>query len=320
VSIGIPTYNRAEQLAHAIASALGQTHKQLEIVIGDNASSDTTPEVCAQAEASDPRVRVIRRAANVGPIGNFDVLLAELRGEYVMLLADDDALQADFVERCLTSFAEQPGLAMVQGRTRYVRDGVEAFGHDFDVTGSDPVRRVGRYLSRVYDNGAFYGLMRRDVVRAALPMPNMLGGDWAWVARLVFQGGLQVRHDTTLVRSCGGASTSFERIAEANGLSGAAAHPLARIVAGMHRDIATESAVYAELGPLGRHVFAARVTIAVLRARGIDLAWDELRPVAERPVFARAWVPFRDGFRRVRPRRPLAMHQCEREPSRRGGR
>jgi len=155
-------------------------------------------------------VRTIRHASNVGPIRNFNSLLAELRGDYVMLLADDDALEPTFVERCLDSFAERPDFALVHGRTHYVSESREAFGRDFDVTEPDPGRRVCRYPSQVFDNGAFYGLVRGDAMRAALPIPSMLAGDWVWGARLVFQGGLRFRDDTQLMRSYGGASTSFE--------------------------------------------------------------------------------------------------------------
>lgn len=314
VSIGIPTYNRAERLRAAIASAVGQTHAQLEIVVGDNASADATPGVCARAAAADSRVRVIRHARNLGPVGNCNELLAAMRGDYVMLLADDDALEADFVERCLESFAEDPSLAVVHGRTRYLGDDDhEGFGRDFDVTDDDRARRVRRYLSHVYDNGAFYGLMRGDAMRAALPVPNTLGGDWAWVARLVFQGGLLVRRDTTLTRSYGGTSASFARIAQVTGLpAGAATHPIVRIIAGVHRDIATGSPVYAGLGALGRRLLAVRVTAGLLRVYAADLAWDELRPVLGRPAIARVFAPLRDVYRRVRPHRPPEMRQRER--------
>jgi len=320
VSIGIPTYNRARQLDLAIASVLGQTHAELEIVVSDNGSADATPDACARAAASDSRVRTIRHASNVGPIRNFNSLLAELRGEYVMLLADDDALEPTFVERCLDSFAQRPDFAVVHGRTRYVSESFEAFGRDFDVTEPEPGRRVCRYLSQVYDNGAFYGLLRADAMRAALPIPNSLGGDWVWGARLVFQGGLCVRDDTMLTRSYGGASTSFEHIAEVSGLSPReATHPIARIIVGVYRDIASGSAVYAALGGRGRRLLAARAAAGLLRANCGELAWDELQPLLARPVISRAFAPLRDSYRRVRPYRPREMTKGGREPGQRTG-
>ena len=46
-SICIPTYNRADMVGDAIASALAQTYPALEVVVVDNASTDRTPEVVA---------------------------------------------------------------------------------------------------------------------------------------------------------------------------------------------------------------------------------------------------------------------------------
>ena len=46
VSIGIPTYNRADTLSKAIDSALMQDYNNTEIVISDNASTDETRELC----------------------------------------------------------------------------------------------------------------------------------------------------------------------------------------------------------------------------------------------------------------------------------
>ena len=48
VTVGLPTFNRAEGLERAAASVLAQTYEHLELVISDNASTDATPELCAR--------------------------------------------------------------------------------------------------------------------------------------------------------------------------------------------------------------------------------------------------------------------------------
>lgn len=62
VTIVLPTYNRAAMLPTSVASCLTQTHRDLEVVIVDDGSSDSTPEVCRELAAADARVRVIRQA------------------------------------------------------------------------------------------------------------------------------------------------------------------------------------------------------------------------------------------------------------------
>ena len=48
VSIGMPVYNGERYLAEAIESLLAQDYQNMEIIICDNASTDTTPQICQQ--------------------------------------------------------------------------------------------------------------------------------------------------------------------------------------------------------------------------------------------------------------------------------
>ena len=54
VSVIIPTHNRAEVLGRAIASVLGQTWTDLELIVVDDGSTDATARVLA--EFDDPRL------------------------------------------------------------------------------------------------------------------------------------------------------------------------------------------------------------------------------------------------------------------------
>ncbi|MGY1820333.1 glycosyltransferase family 2 protein [Geodermatophilus sp. SYSU D00079] len=96
VSILIPTYNGERFLRPALRSALEQTHRNVEVLVGDDASTDRTPDVLAEFQA-DPRVRVLRYSRNIGAFENPRRLLAEARGEYVKFLLHDDVLASDCV-------------------------------------------------------------------------------------------------------------------------------------------------------------------------------------------------------------------------------
>lgn len=100
VTIAISTYNRADgYLREALESALAQTWADLEVVVSDNASTDGTR---AYLEGiADPRLRVVRQPENLGANGNFNACLEAARGEWFLLLHDDDRLDPDMVEACL---------------------------------------------------------------------------------------------------------------------------------------------------------------------------------------------------------------------------
>jgi glycosyltransferase involved in cell wall biosynthesis len=170
VSICIPTYQRAATLARALDSALAQTHPRLEVVISDNASGDGTAELCRAVAAADARVRYLRQERNLGPTANFNALFAACRGDYVLMLADDDWLDPGYVAACLAALRADPGAALIAGVARYWRDGHYAFpGVVHEHRQSDPAARVLAYLTAVDDNGVFYGLMPRAVLERASP-------------------------------------------------------------------------------------------------------------------------------------------------------
>ena len=61
----IPAYNRAAEIGVAIASVLGQSFADFELIVVDDLSTDGT--MAAVEAIGDPRLRVVRRAANGGP-------------------------------------------------------------------------------------------------------------------------------------------------------------------------------------------------------------------------------------------------------------
>ena len=91
VTVMIPTYNQAEYLAGCIDSALGQDYANLEIIIGNDCSTDRTAELLQSL--NDPRIRIVNRSRNIGRVANYRSLLQEhARGEWVLNLDGDDYL------------------------------------------------------------------------------------------------------------------------------------------------------------------------------------------------------------------------------------
>jgi glycosyltransferase involved in cell wall biosynthesis len=116
VSILIPTYNGERFLRPALRSAREQSYKNVEILVGDDASTDSTAEIIAAAEAADPRVRGIRYPQNIGAFENPVQLLREARGEYVKYLLHDDVLHADCVRELLRGMQANPETSMAFSR------------------------------------------------------------------------------------------------------------------------------------------------------------------------------------------------------------
>jgi len=119
VTIGIPTYNRADGfLRQALESVLAQTYQNLEIIVSDNCSCDNTEEIVRQYD--DPRVKYIRHEVNIGPLKNSNFCLNEAKGEYFLQLHDDDAIDPDFIETCMKAERASPNVGVIRTGVRVV--------------------------------------------------------------------------------------------------------------------------------------------------------------------------------------------------------
>ncbi|KPI09870.1 glycosyl transferase family 2 [Actinobacteria bacterium OK074] len=108
VTITVIVYNDAGRLPRAVASALNQTHPNVEVIISDDHSTDETPSVARELERSDPRVRYLRLEANSGGCSAPRNRALELaRAPYLMFLDSDDELTDNAVELLLAAHRER---------------------------------------------------------------------------------------------------------------------------------------------------------------------------------------------------------------------
>jgi glycosyltransferase involved in cell wall biosynthesis len=111
ITIGIPTRNRASLLQDCVVAALAQSYRNIEVLVSDNASTDDTLAVLGSIE--DDRLRVLSSTANVGAGGNFAKCIGEARGDYLVLVSDDNFLDPTFLEKCVRLIRMEPGLPIV---------------------------------------------------------------------------------------------------------------------------------------------------------------------------------------------------------------
>lgn len=119
VTIAIPTYNRAATyLGDALGCALVQTYRNLDIIVADNCSSDATPQF-VQAH-TDSRVRYFRHERNLAPNDNFNFCLQQARGEYFLLLLDDEQVDPDFVATCIEAARGDVDIGLIRTGLRTI--------------------------------------------------------------------------------------------------------------------------------------------------------------------------------------------------------
>ena len=196
VSIGVPVFNGEDFLAEALDSLLNQTWTDLEIIIGDNASTDGTAAICQAAAERDSRVRYIRHEENLGAAPNYNHVFAEANGEFFKWAAHDDICAPTMIERCVSIFDQRDDVALVAPRTRII-DAQGAMVQDLELElelpEDDPHQRLRNFL--IFHNGPqacnpVFGLMRREVLANTKLIDFYPASDMVLLARLALEGKL----------------------------------------------------------------------------------------------------------------------------------
>lgn len=107
VTVVLCCYNQRAYVAHAVESVLGQTHRNIELIVVDNGSTDGSREILAPY-AADPRVQLILHTGNASINQRFIEAIARGTGAFVSILYADDYYLPRKLERQLAEFATLP--------------------------------------------------------------------------------------------------------------------------------------------------------------------------------------------------------------------
>jgi glycosyltransferase involved in cell wall biosynthesis len=151
VSVTIPCYNQGEFLAAAIESVLGQTFKDIELVVVDDGSTDATREIAGRYAG---QVRLISKEnAGVSAARNTGILAT--CGPYLLCLDADDVLCPDALEQHVAVLTAHPDAAVSYG----AHDEVDADGS-----------LIRSYEVPDFPDGPYLGLLRRNQLQVGTVM------------------------------------------------------------------------------------------------------------------------------------------------------
>jgi len=191
VSIGLGVYNGEKFLVETLDSILNQTFDDFELVISDNASSDSTEGICRSYAARDPRIRYTRNAANIGLTNNFNRVLDLATGQYFRWASADDLFALRSLEACVKVLDEHPEVVLCYPRTVLIDgDGKFIRNYDDNMNLRSPV--VTTRFQHVIENlrlvNIQYGLIRSDVLRRTSLFGAYVGSDMTLIAEIALYG------------------------------------------------------------------------------------------------------------------------------------
>jgi glycosyltransferase involved in cell wall biosynthesis len=167
LSIGLPVYNGEKHLAECLDALLGQSYEDFELIISDNASTDSTADICRHFMKQDRRIRYIRQSRNIGRVPNHNFLIGQARGELFKWVACDDLYAKELLTRCVDALDEHPHLVLAHAWSVIIDASRAVTAVVKYPVFSDSVRAPDRFRSMLFDGWGddSYGVVRTAVLR-----------------------------------------------------------------------------------------------------------------------------------------------------------
>ena len=190
LTVGLPVYNGENYIAESLEALLGQSYKDFELIISDNASTDGTGDICRRYEKQDSRLRYYRQPRNIGLAPNHNFVAEQSRGELFKWASNDDLYGRELLERCIDALDEYPDVVLAHCWTAYV-DGAgevtKAFKYPLNTFSP---RAPERFRSILFDSGGDddYGVIRTEVLRRTAMKESYHHADHTIIAELGLLG------------------------------------------------------------------------------------------------------------------------------------
>ena len=142
ISVVIPSYNRKDKLPACIESVLGQSYRNIEVLVVDDASTDGTPALFQRI--SDPRLRYLRYEENRGACYARNYGARRASGQFLAFQDSDDTWRPEKLEKQLACLLESGADMCFCGMNRISADGSRFY---YPVHGFDPDRALEQFLA-----------------------------------------------------------------------------------------------------------------------------------------------------------------------------
>ena len=102
ISVVLPTYNIEKYIRTTITSVLEQTYSDIELIIIDDHSSDSTADIIKEYQANDTRIKFYQNKTNQGPGATRNIGISKATGYYLTFIDHDDYQQLDRYESMIS--------------------------------------------------------------------------------------------------------------------------------------------------------------------------------------------------------------------------
>jgi glycosyltransferase involved in cell wall biosynthesis len=178
VTVVLCTFNGSRFLAEQVTSILNQTYPIEELIISDDASTDSTPGLLEQLAKENSRIRIVLHQKNLGFSANFEQAMMLANSTLIAPADQDDIWHPEKIKQLVEAFAPTASIIYCDSVkfSNRLPLSPQPSKKNKRISGSDP-----RLLS-VYNTVSGHAmLIRKNLLKTAFPMPAGVYYDW-WLA------------------------------------------------------------------------------------------------------------------------------------------
>ena len=206
ITIGVPVYNGEKFIKKCLDSILKQTRIDFELIISDNASTDSTAIICKEYQKKDNRIKCIFQKKNLGQLNNFKTVLENASGDYFLFAAVDNYFSPTFLEKCAKILDSDPKVVGCISKIAIDQQYIDPFKKEKKILKKiglqfrtlNTVSIIGSYENRIekflkeWQWEMFYSLYRTTELKKGAIWETWTGFDGAWVLNILKYGEIQV--------------------------------------------------------------------------------------------------------------------------------
>ncbi|MFZ2889773.1 glycosyltransferase family 2 protein [Sulfuricurvum sp.] len=106
ISIAICTYNGEKYLQKQLESILHQTYQNIEVIVVDDRSKDSTMDILHNYQLQDKRLRIFQNEKNLGFVQNFSKAISLCNGDFIALADQDDIWKLNKIEKFIAEIGD----------------------------------------------------------------------------------------------------------------------------------------------------------------------------------------------------------------------
>lgn len=121
VSIVIPAYNHERYIRKTVKSALNQTYKNIEVIIINDGSTDSTDKICIDLASKNQAIKYYFHE-NMGAHNTLNKGISIASGEYIAILNSDDIFYTNKIERCIEIVNKNKAIQFITGSVKFINE------------------------------------------------------------------------------------------------------------------------------------------------------------------------------------------------------